>query len=105
MPLNRYQKILIINTFGIGDVLFTTPLIANLKQALPQCGIGFVANARTAEIMRRHPDISDVFVYERDDFKEVYRKSRVLFWQKASRLIGEIRDKQYDAVIDLSMNS
>ncbi len=105
MPLNRYQKILIINTFGIGDVLFTTPLIANLKQALPQCGIGFVANARTAEIMRRHPDISDVFVYERDDFKEAYRKSRVLFWQKASRLIGEIRDKQYDAVIDLSMNS
>lgn len=105
MPSDRYQKILIINTFGIGDALFTTPLIANLRQAMPRCEIGFIANARTAEIMRHHPDIADVFVYERDEFKEAGRRSRIELWSKASALISAIRAKGYDAVIDLSMNS
>ncbi len=105
MTSNAYQKILIINTFGIGDVLFTTPLIANLKQAMPHYEIGFVANARTAEIMRHHPDIADVFVYERDEFKEAGNRSKIELWSKASALISAIRSKGYDAVIDLSMNS
>ncbi len=105
MSIKQYQNILIINTFGIGDVLFTTPLIANLKQAMPQCQIGFIANARTAEIMRHHQDISDVFVYERDEFKEAYRRSKIGFWRKAVQFIEDIRGKKYDCVIDLSLNS
>ena len=35
VKLKTPKKILLINIFGIGDVLFTTPLISNLKQKFP----------------------------------------------------------------------
>ena len=36
------------NTFGIGDVLFTTPLIKNIKRAYPTAEIHYLANSRSA---------------------------------------------------------
>ena len=38
------KKILIINPYGIGDVLFTTPVISNLRRAYPQATIAYLAN-------------------------------------------------------------
>ena len=64
------KKILIINTFGIGDVLFTTPMISNLRLAYPECTIAYLANRRTADFLKFNPDIYQVFVYERDEFVE-----------------------------------
>ena len=37
-------KILIVNPFGIGDVLFTTPLIAALKEHISGVTISFIGN-------------------------------------------------------------
>ncbi len=98
------EKILIMNTFGIGDVLFTTPLIRNLKRQRPGVNIGYLANARTAEFLRGYQLIDDVFVYERDEFVRLYRESPAAFWRKARGLLQEIRCRGYGTVIDLSLN-
>ena len=80
-----YKKILIINPFGIGDVLFTTPMISAIRSAVPSATIGYVANARTAPVLKANPKINKVFVYERDDFNAVYRRSKSEFWEKSPR--------------------
>ena len=91
------MKILIINPYGIGDVLFTTPVISNLRAAYPQAAIAYLANRRTADFIKFNPDIAQVFIYERDDFVGNYRKYLELF--------NSIKQEAFDLVFDFSLNS
>lgn len=98
------KKILIINIFGIGDVLFTTPLISNLKSAFPHIQIGYLCNRRTEPILKNNPKIDRVFVYERDEFNALYRDSKAAFIQRAFYLLRAVKNEKYDAAIDVSLN-
>jgi len=91
------KKILIINPYGIGDVLFTTPVVSNLRLAYPQAKISFLANRRTAEFLLHHTDISQVFTYERDEFV----KNRMKYLE----LFKNIKAQGFDMVFDFSLNS
>ena len=61
------QKFLIINPFGVGDVLFSTPLVSAIKRRDSNSYIGYICNIRTQDILRTNPEIDEVFVFERDD--------------------------------------
>jgi lipopolysaccharide heptosyltransferase II len=98
-----FNRILIVNPFGIGDVLFTTPLIAALKEQYPGVSVSYLANARTAPILRNDPRIDQVLVYERDEFIAVYRKSPWRFLLRWKALIDEIRAGRFEVAFDLSM--
>jgi len=97
-------KILIINPFGIGDVLFTTPLISNIKYHDPQGFIGYLGNRRTAEFLDGYPKIDKVFVYERDEYHRLYKDSKRDFFIKFFQALAEIRRERFDVVLDLSLN-
>jgi len=103
MTTSHLKTVLIINPFGIGDVLFTTPLIKNLKQQIPDISIGYLANTRVAKILKIYSLLDRVFVYDRDEFHRCYHRSKAEFLRQARRLLGEIRAQRYDAVIDLSL--
>lgn len=100
-----YSKILIINTFGIGDVLFTTPLIRNIKTNAANTYIGYLANGRTAPVLAANPLINKVFIYERDEYVEVYQRSKLEFFRRMTSQVEEIRREKFDCVLDLSLNS
>ena len=62
-PTNfMFKKILIINTFGIGDVLFTTPLISNVKRAYPSTIIHYLTNPRSSDVLKHNPKIEKIFI-------------------------------------------
>ncbi len=98
-------KVLLINIFGIGDVLFTTPFIRNLKAAYPDIFIGYLCNRRTAPLLESNPKISRIFVYERDEFESLRRKSAWQYLKAIRRLIQDIRDERFDTVMDVSLNT
>jgi lipopolysaccharide heptosyltransferase II len=100
-----YKKILLINTFGIGDVLFTTPIIHALKDAFNGVKIGYLCNARTAEILRNNPFIGAVFVYERDEFEALRRVSTFAWLKKVFALIASVKRERYELAFDFSLNS
>ena len=103
-PLN-HKKILCINPYGIGDVLFTTPVISNLRRSYPDAFIAYLANRRAADFLQSNPDIQQVFIYERDEFVDIYRKSPLKFGQKWFALFKSIKQEGFDLVLDLSLNS
>ncbi len=103
--LKNYKSFLIINPFGIGDVLFSTPLIRNLAKNFPLAKIYYLANRKTALLLIHHPLISKVFVYERDEFTAQMKKSGWLGLKKYAAFIKEIRNEKIDAAIDLSLNT
>ena len=99
------MKILIINPYGVGDVLFTTPVISNLRQAYPQASIAYLANRRTTDFLKINPDINQVFVYERDEFVEAYRQNPLKYAQKWFSFFNAIRREKFEVVFDFSLNS
>ena len=100
----HFNKILILNPFGIGDCLFTIPLIRNLKCHFPESFIGFLSNARTSDFLARYPYINRVFEYERDEFNQVYHKSKLAFLRKGYAFLKQIKQCNFDLAIDLSLN-
>ena len=100
-----FKKILIINPYGIGDVLFTTPIISNLRRAYPKSSIAYLANHRTVDFLKFNPDITKVFVYNRDEFVEAYRKSPLKFIRKWFEFFNSIKQEGFDLAFDFSLNS
>lgn len=99
------MHILIVNPFGIGDCLFTTPLIHSLKENFPEDKLGFLCNKRTAELFKNNPFIDKLFVYERDDFKRLLSVSWYKWFKAFSSFIGEIKRERFDLAIDLSLTT
>lgn len=101
--MSEPRRVLIVNPFGIGDVLFSTPLIRAVHRAFPQSGIGYLCNRRTEGILREHPLLAELFVYEKDEVVQLARRS----WWEALRYLGRlmrrIRRQRFDLAIDLSL--
>jgi len=97
------MRILIINPFGIGDVIFTLPLIRNLKSYFPQSHIGYLCNRRTYPILSVQPDIDSLYVYEKDEWRKMYQMSRMKTILKFRNFLKSIKKMNFDIVFDLSL--
>ena len=106
MPgINDITSFLIINPFGIGDCLFTTPLMSLLRDHFPAAKIYFLCNQKTYPVVRDHPLVEKAFIYERDDFVKI-RKISFLQWVRAyAAFIAAIRRERIDVCLDLSLNT
>jgi len=99
----KFKKILIINTFGIGDVLFTTPLVRNIRNSFKDMFLGYLCNIRTFRILETNPNIDKVFIFEKDYFRQTWQESKIKCLKKFSNLLNRIKKEKFDAVVDLSL--
>jgi lipopolysaccharide heptosyltransferase II len=95
---------LIINPFGIGDVLFTTPVIESIKEGGRDRKIGYLCNRRTEPLLRANPNVSRVFVYEKDELRQLWKASKLKFISEMLSFISGIRRENFGTAIDLSLN-
>lgn len=97
------MNIIVVNPFGIGDVLFATPLIHTIKAVFPRHRVGFMCNARSAPLLKNNPYIDEVIIYERDDFEKIRAQSWWKWCKAFTGLISTIKRGSYEAAIDLSL--
>ena len=97
------EKFLIINPFGIGDCLFTTPVISALKEKYPNSFIGYWCNERVSDLLKNDPRIDTVFALSRGDIKRVYKGFKRL--SVLLNLISRIRKEKFDTAFDFSLDS
>lgn len=97
------KKILIVNPFGIGDVIFSTPLIEVLKKNFPDSYIGYLCNKRASELIATNPYLNRIFIYEKDEYREVWERSKAECVKKLWRLLMSIRRERFGISIDLSL--
>lgn len=100
---DKYKRILVINTFGIGDVLFSTPLVKTLRKHIPDAYIDYMCNRRAKDILQDNENINGLIIFEKDEFRDASRRSKIDFLKKLYTFIKRIRLKKYDLVIDLSL--
>ncbi len=94
------RRVLLIRPDHLGDLLFTTPALAELRRALPDAHITSLIGPWFQEIVARNPNVDEIqtcafpgFRRERQGALEPYR----LLW----RLANELRGHRYDLAIVL----
>ena len=97
------NRILIVNPFGIGDVLFSTPLISLLKKNYQRTFIGYICNRRVEPILTSNPEIDEVYVFEKSEYEDLWRKSKRQWFRNRILFISKLKDKRFDIAIDLSL--
>jgi lipopolysaccharide heptosyltransferase II len=103
--LGRFKpKILIINPFGIGDVLFTTPVIRAIRWRYPESFVGYWSNDRVKPVLESNPQINKVFALSRGDLKKIYEESFLKGIGKAVALAWEIKKEGFDICLDFSLD-
>lgn len=98
------KKILIINPFGIGDVLFTTPVIRALKQQCPDAFIGYWSNLRVKPVIESNPQVNKIFALSRGDLKKIYQESFFKGLWSTLCLVWQIRKERFDICLDFSLD-
>lgn len=65
------ERILVIRTDRIGDVILTLPVIDTLKINYPDAKIDFLVNARVADLVHDYPNINKVHAIEKETIKDI----------------------------------
>ncbi len=85
------MKILVIQQKMIGDVLTSSVICNNLKKALPNSIIHYMANENTLAVIEQNPSIDAIII-----FKKEHRNNKLKFY----RFLRSIKKEKYDVVID-----
>lgn len=89
----QVQRVLISRSRFLGDVILTTPLIAALRQALPQAQLAYLTEEAFAPVLKHHPHLDEVIAFSRQ-------------WSIAQqfRFYHRLRRQRFDLAIDLFGN-
>lgn len=96
-------KILLINPFGIGDILFSTPLIGILKRNLPNASLYYICNKRTYDVIEKTPGLDGIFIFEKDDYRKLWKRDKFLCVKELLSFVKRIKKERFDLAIDMSM--
>ena len=89
------KKILIIKLAAIGDVMFASPLISNLKHNYPDARIDWLADSWTELVLKHMPQLDNVFFFDRPWLQ----KSKIKGYLAVFSLLRRLRREHYDLAI------
>ena len=92
MPTPSRKRILVIKLKQPGDVLVSTPVIAALKAAWPECHLTYLVPKGTEDMVSGHPGLDGLLVVDR----------RGATWGQTWRFIRDLRRQRFDLVLELS---
>jgi len=85
------QRILIVRLSAVGDTILNLPVLCALRKEFPEARIGWVVASGSADIVRGHDALDDVFVLTKNDLKSIKA-----YWA----FLKQIRQWQPDTLID-----
>ncbi|MFH0867164.1 MAG: glycosyltransferase family 9 protein [Bacteroidota bacterium] len=84
------ERILIIQTAFIGDVVLATPLVEKLHHIFPSAKIDFLLRKGNETLLENHPFINEVIIWNKKE-----NKTRNLF-----RIRKQLKSKKYDLIVN-----
>ncbi|MBN1794150.1 MAG: lipopolysaccharide heptosyltransferase II [Candidatus Omnitrophica bacterium] len=97
-------RILLINPFGIGDVLYSTPLVGALRGTYPDAFIAYVANRRASDVLRHNANVNKIFIYEKDEYGDLWKTSKIRCVKTFSHFLRQLKKENFTAAIDMSLS-
>lgn len=100
----RRSRWLFVNPYGVGDVLCSLPLVDAVRAAHPAAMLGYVCNRRTESMVHGYPGIHDTIVFEKDEYRALWRHSKRRWVAAVVALARQLRRGRWEVAIDLSLN-
>ncbi|RMF59256.1 MAG: lipopolysaccharide heptosyltransferase family protein [Calditrichaeota bacterium] len=85
----KLQRVLLIRTDRIGDVVLTTPVATVLKTTFPGVHVSFLGHQYTAPLLEMYQDIDEVLTYQPE---KLHRG-----WSGHLLLASQLKEKEFDA--------
>ncbi len=89
--MHQFNKILIIQTAFIGDVILATSVVEKLHQCFPQSKLDFLLRKGNERLLAGHPHIREVLIWDKRSKKLANLHS----------MVRKVRKNKYDLVINL----
>lgn len=96
------NKILLVKTSSLGDIVHTYPVISYLKKKFPKAQIDWVVEAPFAELVSSHPFVDRVLKVSTKQWrKNIFNRNT---WQSLLDFRKQLQYEQYDVIFDLQGN-
>lgn len=92
-------KVLVVQPYGIGDLLFLTPVFRALKKAGVKA-VDLLLGSRTEAVVRANPHVRKIIRIDKDHY---HRQGKVKTFFEIAGLTGRLRLEEYDLMLDYSM--
>lgn len=95
----NFSRILLIKPSALGDVVHTIPVLPKLRVRFPTAQIDWLITPENAGLVRHHPDLSRVVLFDRKKFAQLGRNW--IATTEPLRFLRQLWQADYDLVIDL----
>lgn len=96
------NSILIVRLSAIGDVVMASPLIHALRTRYPEARIAWLAQPEVRDLLEKHPELDEVIVWPRGEWRRLWRERRFGAWLRELRsLVRRLRALRPDLAVDL----
>ncbi len=95
----QFRRILLIKPSSLGDCLQALPVLNALRKALPGAKIFWLINREYADLLREHPALDGLILFNRECFRSGY--GDLSFVKEVFELSRKLRAGRFDLVIDL----
>jgi len=86
-----FQKILVVQTAFIGDVLLTTPLLKAIRRVYPYTRVSILVLPQPSSLLKNNPDVDEILIYDK---RGSHKGIKAFF-----TLVKEIREREFDLVL------
>lgn len=95
---DAHPRILVIRRDNIGDLACTTPLIATLRERLPDAHIAALVNTYNEAVLAGNPAVDAVYAYEKGKHRSEARSILSVYIDRL-RLVLSLRKERFDYAI------
>lgn len=94
------RRVLIVQPYGLGDLLFITPVLRALRLKSSVERVDLLLGSRTESLICTNPHVDEIMQIDKD---RIHRQSRWKTYGEMISLGKKLRAKNYDLLLDYSM--
>ncbi len=94
-----FQRILMVKPSSLGDIIHALPVLHGLRSRFPDARISWLIAEPFAPMIRRHPQLDDIIIFDRRRFARLYANPGAAL--EFARFLRSLRCSGFDLAIDL----
>jgi len=96
------KSILIVRITAIGDIVMASPVASAIRKQNPNIRITWIVHPEFQTLLKGHPDIQDIILFDLDRWQELWRKRQLTaLFEMARKLKEKLKTYKFDQAIDL----
>ena len=96
------RKILLLELWGVGDVVLSTPALVSLRKIFPRASITVLAKPYAADILKYSPCVDEIIPFN-FPWTRLHGKYDLRKWEfgRIFRLVSDLRRRSFDLALDV----